>query len=32
MLRYLMYPKAGWIVVHVAAIAGLFMLGYSVRF
>jgi hypothetical protein len=32
MLREIMYPKAGWIVVHVVTIIGLFFLGYSVHF
>lgn len=32
MLRLLMYPKPGWIVLHALAVAALFLLGYSVKF
>jgi hypothetical protein len=32
MLQHLMYPKPGWIAVHVIAVVALFLLGYSVRF
>jgi hypothetical protein len=29
---YVLYPKAGWLVLHAAAVALVFLLGYSVRF
>lgn len=32
MLKHLMYPKPGWIVLHVVAIVAMFLLGYSVHF
>jgi hypothetical protein len=32
MLKHLMYPKPGWIVLHVAAVTAMFLLGYSVHF
>ncbi len=31
-LRHLMFPKVGWIALHVTAITALFLLGYSIRF
>jgi hypothetical protein len=32
MLRKILYPSAGWIVVHAVAVAAIFLLGYSVKF
>jgi hypothetical protein len=32
MLRYLLFPKPGWFLLHALAIALLFVLGFSVRF
>jgi hypothetical protein len=32
MIRHIMYPKAGWVVLHVIAVIALFLLGYSVHF
>ncbi len=29
---YVLFPKAGWFVLHAAAVALVFLLGYSVRF
>jgi len=32
MLQRLMYPKSGWIVLHVVAISLMFLLGYVAKF
>jgi hypothetical protein len=32
MLKHLIYPKPGWVALHVAAVIALFLLGYSVHF
>lgn len=32
MLQHIMYPKAGWVIVHVIVVVALFLLGYSVHF
>jgi hypothetical protein len=32
MLKHLMYPKTGWIVLHIVATIALFLLGYSIHF
>jgi hypothetical protein len=32
MLRKILYPRTGWIVVHTIAVAAIFLLGYSVKF
>jgi len=32
MLKHIMYPKPGWIVLHVFAVVALFLLGYSIHF
>lgn len=32
MLQHLMYPKTGWMFLHVVAVIALFLLGYSVHF
>jgi hypothetical protein len=32
MLKYLMYPKTGWIILHAVALIITFLIGYSVRF
>lgn len=32
MLKKLMYPGTGWIILHVAAVIITFLIGYSVRF
>jgi len=29
---YVLFPKAGWFVLHAAAVTLVFLLGYSVRF
>ena len=32
MLRHLMYPKAGWFVLHIVMVIAIFLLGYSIHF
>ena len=32
MLRHIMYPKTGCVILHVIAVIALFLLGYSVHF
>jgi len=32
MLSRLMYPRIGWIILHVLAVIITFLLGYSIRF
>lgn len=32
MLRKIMYPSVGWIILHVVSVALVFLLGYSIRF
>ncbi len=32
MLRHLMYPKPGWIVLHAVAATLVFLLGYTAKF
>jgi hypothetical protein len=32
MLRKIMYPSTGWIIIHIIAITAIFLLGYSVKF
>lgn len=32
MLQHLMYPKRGWIIVHVVSICLMFLLGYLAKF
>jgi hypothetical protein len=32
MVQHIMYPKAGWVIVHVIAVVALFLLGYSIHF
>jgi hypothetical protein len=32
MLRHIMYPKPGWLVIHISSVIALFLLGYSVHF
>ncbi len=31
-LPYILFPRTGWFILHVAAITLVFMLGYSVKF
>lgn len=31
-VQYVLFPKAGWFVLHAAAATLVFLLGYSVRF
>ncbi len=31
-IPYVLYPRPGWFILHAAAVALLFLLGYSVRF
>jgi hypothetical protein len=32
MLRHIMYPKTGWVILHAIAVIALFLLSYSVHF
>jgi len=32
MLKHLMYPKTGWLILHAVAVLLMFLLGYSVKF
>ena len=31
-LAYVLFPKPGWFILHIIAIALLFLLGYSMKF
>jgi len=31
MLRRIMFPKPGWVILHIIAVSALFLLGYSVH-
>ncbi len=32
MLKRIMFPKLGWMILHLVAVALVFLLGYSVQF
>ncbi len=32
MIQHILFPKTGWIILHVIAISALFLLGYSIHF
>lgn len=32
MLKYILFPKIGWFVLHVITIIALFVLGFSINF
>ncbi len=32
MIKYLFFPKIGWIILHLTMIIAIFLLGYSVHF
>jgi hypothetical protein len=32
MLQHLMFPKPGWVILHIIAVTTLFLLGYSINF
>jgi hypothetical protein len=30
--HYVFFPRAGWFILHAVAVAGLFLLGYTIKF